>query len=152
VTAERERLLAVGVDGAPRGWVAACCFGENADVSAISRRTEPRFFSSIEALADWRDKQPGGQHAPVGIDIPIGLPETVFFRPCDRHAREILGERRSSVFHPPGRYLLAAAKLIGGKPPTAQQLFAHVQSLVAARRTRRQLQHPARRIRRRCSG
>jgi predicted RNase H-like nuclease len=130
-----ERLLGVGVDGAPGGWVAACCFGESADAGPTDRRSEPRFFPSIAALAGWRAEQPGGHAAPVAVDIPIGLPDTVSFRACDRQARDALGERRSSVFQPPARYLLAAAEAGGGKPPTATQVFARAQQLVAARQT-----------------
>ncbi len=44
----------------------------------------------------------------VTIDVPIGLPESTRFRRCDEEARRRLRERRSSVFMPPGRYLLAA--------------------------------------------
>lgn len=129
-----ERLLGVGVDGAPGGWVAACCFGESADAGPAERRSEPRFFPSIAALAGWRAEQAGGHGAPVAVDIPIGLPDTVSFRACDRQARDALGERRSSVFQPPARYMLAAAEAGGGKPPTATQVFARVQQLVAARK------------------
>lgn len=44
----------------------------------------------------------------VTIDVPIGLPESTRFRRCDEEARRRLRERRSSVFMPPGRYLLDA--------------------------------------------
>lgn len=128
-----QRLLGIGIDGAPGGWL-VCCFGSDADVRPEHRRSEPQFFPSIAALHDWRDNQPGSAAAPVAVDIPIGLPDTVSFRACDQQARERLGERRNSVFHPPARYLLAAAEPDGGKPPTAKQVFARVQELVAARK------------------
>jgi len=38
----------------------------------------------------------------------MGLTEEGGFRDCDREARKRLGERRSTVFAPPGRYLLEA--------------------------------------------
>ncbi len=130
----KGQLLGVGVDGAPGGWVVACCFGASAEVSSAGRRSEPRFFSSIAAFEDWRSSQPGGHAAPVAIDIPIGLPDAVGFRACDREARETLGKRRDCVFHPPARYLLAAGESSAGKPPTAKQVFNRVQELVAARK------------------
>src|SRR4051794_35941283 len=74
-----ERLLGIGVDGAPGGWLAACCFGDELDGLPEGRRSEPLFFRSVLDLAAWRAKQPGGTAAPVAIDIPIGLPETVSF-------------------------------------------------------------------------
>jgi predicted RNase H-like nuclease len=38
----------------------------------------------------------------------VGLPATTLFRACDLQARELLKERRNSVFTPPARHLLAA--------------------------------------------
>ncbi len=48
-----------------------------------------------------------GELAVVGIDIPIGLPESDARR-CDVEARLLLGPRRSSVFPAPLRGLLGA--------------------------------------------
>lgn len=56
-----ERLLGIGVDGAPRGWVAVGCFGPGLDAGAEQRRSEPRFFATIEELAAWRASQPGAE-------------------------------------------------------------------------------------------
>jgi predicted RNase H-like nuclease len=134
MTVADECLLGIGVDGAPGGWVAACCFAPDPDVAVEQRRSEPRFFTTIAAVVEWRANQPGGPGAPVAVDIPIGLPETVCYRPCDREARGRLGERRNSVFQPPARYLLSAAEPVDGKPPKAKQVFARVQELVAARK------------------
>ena len=39
----------------------------------------------------------------VLVDIPIGLPEGLERRECDRQARKLLGRRRSSVFPSPTR-------------------------------------------------
>jgi predicted RNase H-like nuclease len=47
--------------------------------------------------------------SPVAVDIPMGLPETVGPRGCDAEARGLLKGRRSTVFAPPSRALLAAA-------------------------------------------
>lgn len=109
-------LLAVGVDGARRGWVAA---------AATTEGTCTAFFGDIGELAAWREEQPGGEEAPVAIDIPIGLPEEVELRECDVEARVLLGSRRSSVFSPPGRFLLEAV--------SAERVFRRVQELVAER-------------------
>lgn len=129
-----ERLLGIGVDGAPRRWVAVGCFGPGLDASAEQRRSEPHFFVTIEELAAWRASQPGAENSPVAVDIPTGLPETVSYRPCDREARDRLGVRRGSVFQPPARYLLSAAERIDGKVPKPEHVFARVQELVAERK------------------
>src|SRR5204862_5446147 len=43
------------------------------------------------------------------VDLPMGLLDSVDFRPCDHQARELLGKKRqSSVFQPLSRPLLAA--------------------------------------------
>jgi predicted RNase H-like nuclease len=41
--------------------------------------------------------------------MPIGLYDSVAYRPCDVRARELLGRRRSTVFALPARYMRAAA-------------------------------------------
>lgn len=63
--------------------------------------------ADIRAIADLRPK---GSTAPVAIDVPIGLLETVAFRDCDRQARKRLGHAANSVFAPPARYMLPAAR------------------------------------------
>lgn len=127
------RLLGIGVDGAPGGWVAACAFGAAAGDAATARRSEPRFFASIDELATWRSAQPRGEEAPVAVDIPIGLPEVVRYRACDEVARgRMPGPRKGSVFHAPPRYLLErAAAPEDGKPPGARLVFARVQAAIA---------------------
>jgi predicted RNase H-like nuclease len=53
---------------------------------------DARLASDAAVLANaWPDA------AAIGVDIPIGLPETPL-READRGAREFVGERRSSVF------------------------------------------------------
>jgi predicted RNase H-like nuclease len=128
-----DRLLGIGVDGAPGGWVAACAFGAAAGGSPTARRSEPRFFASIDELAAWRSAQLGGEDAPVAVDIPIGLPEVVRYRACDDVARRRMpGPRKGSVFHAPPRYLLQrAAGPVDGKPPGARVVFARVQDAIA---------------------
>jgi predicted RNase H-like nuclease len=128
-----SRLLGIGVDGAPGGWVAACCFGAAADAPPAERRSEPRFFTAVAELAAWRSVQPGGDEAPVAVDIPIGLPEVVRYRACDEVARgRLWGSRKGSVFHAPPRYLLERASApVDGKPPGARVVFARVQTAIA---------------------
>jgi predicted RNase H-like nuclease len=87
-------VKAVGVDGARGGWAVACADGDGTRVGLA------RDIGEVARLRD---------DAPVAIDIPIGLLETVGFRPCDAAARRLLGRRASTVFAPPARYQLAAA-------------------------------------------
>ena len=98
-------VIATGVDGARGGWMAA---------RALDDGTTSVAFVKTFAEADAHD-------APLAVDMPIGLPEEVGFRACDRVARERLGDRRSCVFAPPPRWLLDAAD------------FAEVQRRVAER-------------------
>ena len=82
--------VAVGVDAARAGWVAATPDG----AVAVHAR-----FTDVLALAG---------DAPVAVDMPIGLLDVVAPRPCDRAARRLLGRRASTVFTPPSRPVLAA--------------------------------------------
>jgi predicted RNase H-like nuclease len=91
-----SRLVAVGVDGARGGWAVACLYEDG---------TRLMLLGDIGEIADVR----AGTGAPVAIDIPIGLLDSVGFRPCDVAARRLLGRRASTVFAPPARYMLAAA-------------------------------------------
>jgi predicted RNase H-like nuclease len=87
-------MRAAGADGTPNGWAVALLRDDDRielhpcrDVAAVVERAEG---------------------APVGIDVPIGLPEEVGPRECDREARKRLGSRASVVFNPPARFLLGA--------------------------------------------
>lgn len=101
-------LVAVGVDGAPAGWVAACLYADSTcrERAAVSP-TGLELFAHVDALAAFRDSASDG--AAVAIDMPIGLLDEVELRPCDRAARRLLRGRASTVFTPPARYLLPAA-------------------------------------------
>ena len=87
-------LVAVGVDGARGGWIAAGLFEDG--------RTELRFFPSLERIAEWR----GDGAAPMAVDVPIGLMPLGGSRPCDFECRRHLPGRGSSVFPPPARFLV----------------------------------------------
>src|SRR4051794_17798978 len=90
-----DRLLALGMDGAPGGWVAAASWGSAVDAPPAALRTELMFFATVREMADWRARRPGGADAPVAVDIPIGLPEVVRYRACDEQARARLpGSRK----------------------------------------------------------
>src|SRR6266849_1907986 len=89
--------VAIGVDGCRGGWLAVIAAG-----GRLSICKRPTF----RALAELHP------HATVVVDVPIGLfedPRPVG-RECDQLARELLGERRSSVFSPPARRYLAAKR------------------------------------------
>jgi predicted RNase H-like nuclease len=87
-------LVAIGVDGARGGWIAARAFADG--------RTELGFFPSLERIAEWR----GRADAPVAIDVPIGLMPLGGSRPCDFACRKQLPGRGSCVFPPPARFLV----------------------------------------------
>jgi predicted RNase H-like nuclease len=92
----RERLVAVGADGARGGWAVACLYAER------TRLTLARDISEIARLR-------ADAEAPVAIDVPVGLTEAGGFRQCDVAARRMLAHRASTVFAPPARHLLCAA-------------------------------------------
>ena len=99
-----DRLIAAGADGIRGGWIAALCIDD--PKRARMRHTALKFFTDVRQLDRYRRRH--GEDAPVAMDVPIGLTEEGGFRDCDREARERLGDRRSTVFAPPGRYLLEA--------------------------------------------
>jgi predicted RNase H-like nuclease len=99
-----DRLIAAGADGIRGGWVVALSIDDPKRVP--QRHTALKFFTDVRQLDRFRRRH--GEDAPVAMDVPIGLTEEGGFRDCDREARELLGDRRSTVFAPPGRYLLEA--------------------------------------------
>jgi predicted RNase H-like nuclease len=98
------RALAVGVDGCRIGWIAAFAFGRGNRVT----RTGLCLFETAADIVRWRDRQ--AEPPVVAIDVPIGLPDRISDRPCDRAARRLLGRRQSCVFQPPDRGLLELAQ------------------------------------------
>ena len=116
------QLLALGADGDRHGWVVAA-----QDAGGATRL---RAFADVRALWAWRTQEPGGARAPVLIDVPIGLAAETGLRACDAQAAARLGPRRSSVFQPPGRHLLAAYD----PALSGREVYARVRDLVAARR------------------
>lgn len=68
------------------------------DGRELSGRLYPNFGSVLQGTEDC---------AVLGVDIPIGLPESGA-RPCDGEARALLGKKRASVFPAPVRPVLTA--------------------------------------------
>jgi predicted RNase H-like nuclease len=109
-------VLALGLDGYPRGWVVA--------------GIEDAAFAFVEVyptVADALDAYPGA--VSVGIDMPIGLPDGPGVRPADLEARALLGRRASSVFATPSRPVIEApthaeaikvARAMAAPAPSAQ--------------------------------
>lgn len=95
-----ETLLAVGVDGARGGWLAALGYGTGADVHRVEFKLVPTFADVAGLRVD---------DAVLAVDIPMGLLDSVALRPCDSAARALLGRRASTVFAPPSRTLLTSA-------------------------------------------
>jgi len=93
-----------GVDGCRGGWVVAS--GEAAragdGVALAGVRIEV-----VERFADVLAMSPRPER--IAVDIPIGLPDegAPGGRTVDREARRLLGPRRTSVFSPPVRAVLA---------------------------------------------
>jgi predicted RNase H-like nuclease len=81
----------VGVDGCPEGWLAVAIPKLGAPSLAVYETTEALWKAHAKAEV-------------ICIDIPIGLrDEGERERLCDTEARNLLGERRSSVFPAPCR-------------------------------------------------
>ena len=98
LAANNMKALAAGADGCKAGWVLAWRYeDETGERSALA--LEPTFKS----LLDWHENQ---GRPPLALDVPIGLETNGGSRSCDKKAREELKGRASSVFTPPGRFLL----------------------------------------------
>lgn len=86
----------LGVDACKAGWVGVV-FGDDAVTVHVAK--------AVAALV--ADAEVGGRLAVIGIDIPIGLPDTGR-RQADVLAHQRVGSRRSSVFMTPVRAALAS--------------------------------------------
>jgi predicted RNase H-like nuclease len=93
-------MQVAGIDGCRAGWVVATL-----DVSGSGR---PRAVVSFEVLlAPVVERLGDGRLVAIGLDMPIGLPDTGP-RLADAEARARLGARRSSLFPTPPRAVLGA--------------------------------------------
>lgn len=89
-------MLALGVDAARGGWIAVALEDGRFADAALERRFPVLLERFREA-------------AVIGVDVPIGLPETGERRRADTAARGVVGARRASVFFTPARAALEAA-------------------------------------------
>jgi predicted RNase H-like nuclease len=88
-------VLALGVDAARGGWIAVALEDGRFTDAALERRFPALLERYRDALV-------------IGVDVPIGLPETGERRRADKAARQMVGARRSSVFFTPARAALEA--------------------------------------------
>lgn len=109
-------MLALGLDGYPRGWVAVLI--EDGHVCDLA---------TVASLAAAMERWPAA--AAIAIDMPIGLPTASAPRAADLDARAMLGPRASTVFLTPPREVLMApshgeairiARALGCPAPSAQ--------------------------------
>jgi len=85
-----------GVDGCKAGWVAALL---NTRSGALRLELHPAFAAIVSSSY---------RPAVIAVDMPIGLPSvSAPRRACDAEARKLLGPRRSSIFSPPLREVVA---------------------------------------------
>lgn len=97
-------MIVAGADGCHSGWVVVRAHVREGRPRGIHADLLPSFEAVVQIEADH-----------TVIDIPIGLLDVHVAggRECDRAARKLLGRRRrSSVFTPPIRPLLAAAPFL----------------------------------------
>lgn len=121
-------MLALGLDGYPKGWVAVAI--NDGGLENIA---------TVATLADALTRWPGADA--IGIDIPIGLPVDATPRAADLEARALLGVRRSSLFlTPPRRALeaethaeaIAVCRELGCAAPSAQAFALRAKILEVA--------------------
>ncbi|HBS30224.1 MAG TPA: DUF429 domain-containing protein [Parvularcula sp.] len=90
-----RRIAVAGVDGCPKGWIAALRIPATGETGVT-------IADSFASLLDG----PVASALMIAVDMPIGLPE-VPGRACERETRAAIGPRRSSVFSSPLRGMLA---------------------------------------------
>lgn len=90
-----DDLWLAGVDGCKAGWFRIC----------RNRSTGELRHDVLESVFELLTHPP--KPTIIAIDIPIGLPDKGA-RSCDQMARQLLGDRRSSVFPAPLRPMLKA--------------------------------------------
>jgi predicted RNase H-like nuclease len=95
-------MWVAGVDGCPAGWLAVFR-------SLAGEAPSACIFESLKQVLSAPE-----QPTIVAVDVPIGLPKVSQKggRAADIECRKILGARRSSVFPPPSRAVLAASSYL----------------------------------------
>lgn len=91
-------MLAVGVDGIPRGWIAIAL----RDGAFAGCEVVPTLEHVLEAFSG---------AAAFGVDIPIGLPDR-YPRVADLLAKKFIGPLRAAVFMTPPRAVLEAGSFV----------------------------------------
>ena len=98
MTGASQKVWLAGVDGCPRGWVAAFVrpAGDEARLAVFAR------FADVLAAPE--------RPTIVAVDMPIGLPERAGAggRAAENAVRPLLGARQSSVFSVPSRAAIYA--------------------------------------------
>lgn len=96
-------MLTLGVDGCKEGWVAVHLRAPEGCAPGEGLSLDWSLHGTVSALLD----SPAGREAAmIVIDVPVGLSDGPP-RACDAEARARIGPRRSSVFPPPMRAMLA---------------------------------------------
>ncbi len=85
-----------GVDWSKRGWLVV-----PVQVSDRLRIIRDPFIAAFDEIVN-----ESSNWTAVGIDVPIGLSETTYWRRPDLAAKEVLAQRQSSVFAAPLRQIL----------------------------------------------
>jgi predicted RNase H-like nuclease len=104
-------LVAIGVDGARGGWVAACLYGNSLhEEDAAGWQSRPQLFPTVQDLAVFRNA--AGSNAAVTIDVPMACstpstsaPATSKLAncwasaatPCSRHRRGTWSRLRTTT-------------------------------------------------------
>lgn len=105
-------MIAVGIDGAKRGWMAVAL-----DEDGVR---DARLVPTLSAVLDaWPDADA------YAIDMPIGLPARGRRR-CDEEARTFVGPRAASVFFAPPRsaLLIPYDEALALAPGLSRQAYA----------------------------
>jgi predicted RNase H-like nuclease len=119
---DRERPVAIGIDGCRAGWIAALAYSATDD--GLFRTELQLVRQENGGLASFvRDCEATSERPTLAVDVPIGLPMTAGLRACDRGARNELGRRWMCVFPAPDRQLFslsfeeARAVVLGRRGP-----------------------------------
>lgn len=93
----QKTYYCAGIDATRKGWMMVYTCPANSDNLFIKYAFESNLSKLLKKLLSHRGR--------IFIDMPVGLVSAKAkfntYRECDKAAKRILGNRRSSVFHPP---------------------------------------------------